>query len=152
MELPRNLELSTAQIIEQSYTGVHGALICISAPAAAALGPLSGKVLTVLGTYRCVIPIAGLKSSVQVHLRATIVTTTVTSSGPDSLAQEAEGDTNANIQLHIRTAGTGDGALVSATAQTATLVPGGEKWALYDLVLSGGAGTVTITRAEYNGK
>lgn len=152
--IPRSVELSDAQMQLQALLGQHRPLVCVSAPAnaQAALGELDGKVLSINGTYRCLVPISGLKSTLQVHIQATLGGgATLTSSGPDLLGFDADADTVANAANHIRDAGTGDGSVTSGTAQTASVTPNGQKWALYDLVVAA-AGTVTITRAETNGK
>lgn len=94
------------------------------------------------GTYFAAFPSTGM-ASITTHLKATIAGGTVTSTIFTTYADHA---TSYN-------AFTGTGALVTNTEQVATLsAPLGEKWAIVQLVVTGGTATLTWARAEYNGQ
>lgn len=156
MELPKTVLLSREQELEIGLLGTQGLLVCIDAPAGAetCIGkPLVGQTLSIDGVYRCLIPLRGLKASLQVTVTATLTSMTLTSSGPDTLFKpDLEGLASA-LAAKIKVAGTGDGALVTATPQTAVVATlTGEAWALYELTVGDAPGTAVITQAEYNGR
>lgn len=137
---------------EAASWGVQAPLIVWSAPAGAAAlvgQPLVGNTLSVDGTYVFLIPLAGLASALKVHVRATLTTATLTSSGPDLLASlDPIADT---VSTHpVLLAGTGDGALSTGTLQTATVDMNGARYARYSLEVAS-AGTAEVTIAEYTG-
>ena len=137
---------------ETSAWGVHEPLMVWSAPAGAeaTVGrPLAGQTLAVDGAYVCLIPLAGLASTLAVHVRATLTTATATSAGPDAinLFDPFSSDT-ANAVVLV--AGSGDGSLTTATLQSATLAVNGSRYALYTITIAS-AGTAAFTVAEYTG-
>jgi hypothetical protein len=137
---------------ETSAWGVHEPLIVWSAPAGAeaTVGlPLAGQTLSVNGAYVCLIPLAGLASTLSVHFRATLSSATATSAGPDAinLFDPFSSDT-ANAVVLV--AGSGDGSVTTGTLQSATLAVNGSRYALYTITIAS-AGTAAVTVAEYTG-
>lgn len=110
--------------------------------------PLLGKTLAVNGDYYCLIPLSGMASAVQVHLRATLAGGATVTTELASLYYLAHPETPSTYVA--KTGGTGDGLLVSATIQTSTLTVAGEQFAMVKLTVAA-AGTAVITLAEYNG-
>lgn len=139
--------------LNQAALNGQGHLILAVVPATAA-NELVGQTLvtagalTVAGVYRCLIPLAGMVSTLQVHLTATIAASTA-SSDLDTLYLVESATTPAGWTK--KTAGTGDGALTTVTLQTSTITTlRGEQYAIMDITL-GATPNVTFTRAEYNG-
>jgi hypothetical protein len=135
-----------------SMLGVQAPLIIASVPAAgdrSLIGKalISAGQLTVLGVYRCIIPIAGLVSELQVHLTATFASGTVSSALDSAYWAQNPDDASSFV---AKTSGTGDGSLTTTVLQTSTLTPAGEKYAILDITLATAA-ACTFTRAEYNG-
>lgn len=144
---------SLDQRLDQAALNGQGLLIVAAAPTGKE--SLIGKPLVdcgeldVLGTYRCLIPLAGMVSECNLYVQATFASGTVT--------------TDANTLYFVRnlsdpstwtakTASTsGEGAMSTGTLQTinfGTLV--GEQWGVLDIVL-GTAAACTFTRAEFCG-
>lgn len=103
--------------------------------------------LTVAGVYRCLIPLAGMVSSVKVLLKATFATSTVTSD-VDSLYFTNQPQQPSTWVKY--TAASNDGALSTTVLQTVTITPAGEQWAVVDITL-GAAPNATFTVGEYVG-
>lgn len=138
---------------DQAVAGVQSNLVVVEVPAGAEalIGTyLKDATLTVNGDYVCLIPIGGLASSVKVTTTPVLTTKTLSSAGPDELMPFDPKSTNVASAV-VLTAGTGDGALTTATAQTATLSLTGGLYARYTLTVAAGAGTVTFTTAQYTG-
>ena len=77
---------SRAAAQERAIQGMQAPLIVTEVPAGAEamIGkPLLAQTLTVDGAYVCLIPIAGLASSVTVKVKPHLTTATLSSSGPD---------------------------------------------------------------------
>jgi len=150
-----NYILTAEQRIAQAALGVHRPLILVEAPAAhvADLGkPLNGLVLATNGDYYCAIDLRGLASAIKVQLRATLATKTATTEGPDLVALFDPRFVDASTAFAtVLVAGTGDGALTHVTRQASTVPMTGEAWAIVKIVVGGGAGSVTVTLAEYTG-
>lgn len=132
--------------------GVQAPLLLASVPSGytgALPGDLVlGKVLT-NGTYRCLIPIAGLVSELQVHLRSTFADGSVTTD-LDTLYYTAN-PTDVSTWVD-KTAGSGTGATSTTVIQTSTLdTLAGETYAALDIVVAGSTLGATVTLAEYNG-
>lgn len=151
--MPRKVPLNEIQRFAQSAWGAQDNIIIYSVPAAGVMSlrgqPLLGATLAVDGDYYCVIPLSGVFTELQVYLKATFASGTVTSAGPDSLYMVA--DWNTPSGWTAKTAGTGDGALTS-TVQQATTLTGmkGEQYAMLKVTVAGGASAL-FTQAEYNG-
>lgn len=99
-----------------------------------------GSVLTVAGTYTAKFATNGLSAAIEVHITATLVTQTATTDVFSTF----------NDETTKKTSYTGVGALVTATRQTSTYAPKGERRGIASIVVAG-AGSVTFTQAEYNG-
>lgn len=140
--------------IRQAESGVHAPLIITEIPAAASrslLGQsLEGQVLTVDGDYVCLIPIAGLASSLKTHITATLDSMTAVVAGPDELADFDPRTVNV-ADATVLTSGTGDGSLVTTVEQVASLTLTGAKYARVVVTLGGAPTSVTFTRAQYVG-
>lgn len=137
---------------EQAIGGAQAPLIVVEVPAGAEamIGkPIGEQTLTVNGDYVCLIPIAGLASSLKVNVKPQLTTATLSSSGPDELYDFNPMVTNVASAV-VLTAGSGDGALSDNTTQTATVTPTGARYARYTLTVAS-AGTVTFDLAEYVG-
>lgn len=136
---------------KQGTQGVQDDLIITEAPAGAAhlIGkPLRGQTLNVNGAYVCLLPIGGC-AQVEVSVRATLTTATATSAGPDECAVfDPRVDSIANATTV--TNGDGDGALTTATLQTARLLATGGRYARYTITIAS-AGTAAFTVAEWRG-
>lgn len=105
--------------------------------------------LTVAGVYRCLIPLSGLVTELEVHLTATIAASTASSDLDTLYWVRTPGDPTTWSK---KTAGTGDGALTTTVLQTSAITDlAGEQYAVMDITL-GATPNVTFTRAEYNGK
>lgn len=131
--------------------GVQDRLVIVAVPAAADQSlvgqPLLGQSLTTDGVYYCIVPLSGVVDTLQVHVRATL-TGTVALGGPDSLYYVA--NTSDTSGFVVKTAGTGDGNLTTATILTGTLTGMlGEQYALVTITMT--SATATFTMAEYNG-
>jgi hypothetical protein len=137
---------------EQAVRGVQAPLIVVEVPAGAEamIGkPIGEQTLSINGDYVCLIPIAGLASSLKVSVLPQLTTATLTSAGPDELNDFNPRVTNVAAAT-VLTAGTGDGALSDNTVQTASLTPTGGIYARYTLTVAS-AGTVTFDLAAYVG-
>ena len=150
--MSRSTVLSSDGRFKQAALGGQGPIVIAAVPSGgneALVGTLlvDAGSLTVLGTYRCLIPLSGLVSSVAVYLQATFASGTVTS-GLDSLYWvRSVSDPSTWTK---KTAGAGDGAMATTVLQTATLTPAGEQYAILDITLATAA-ACTFTRAEYCG-
>lgn len=138
---------------EQAANGVHAPLICVEAPAGAedVIGkPLVEQTLTIDGAYVCLIPTSGLADSLKVNVLPQLTTATLTSSGPDAVADfDPTEDDVASATVIV--SGSGDGALSDNTLQTATLALVGARYARYTLTVAS-AGSVTFDVAEVVGQ
>lgn len=151
--MPNPVPLSEPQRYANSAWGVQDLIVIHSVPTAGnqslAKQKLLGKTLAVDGVYYCLIPMSGITTELEVHLKATFASGTVTSAGPDTLYYL--GDYNDPSTWTVKSSGTGDGALTT-TVQQDTEVTGmvGEQYALITITIAGGASAV-FTMAEYNG-
>lgn len=141
-----------AGAIERGIRGTHGPLIITEAPAGASAlvgTPLLAATLTVDGDYHCLIPIAGLATQLNVHVKPQLDTATLSS----DLMECADFDPRSvNVaDAEELTAGSSDGALSDDTEQVAELLITGALYARYTLTVAS-AGSVTFDRAEYVGK
>ena len=150
--MPKTLPLTEPQKLIQSATGAQDELVILVAPTAdpGAVGQrLRGRTLATNGDYICLVPLHGIFTELQVHLTATFAAGTVTSAGPDSLYYVA--DFTALSSATVKTSGTGDGALTTATRQSSSLTGlKGEQYARVTITIAGGA-SAAFTQAEYNG-
>lgn len=149
----RQVPLTEIQRLQQAGQGTQDGLVIIAVPTAgnqALRGArLLGATLAVNGIYYCLVPLSGIFTSLQVHLKATFSSGTVTSGGPDSLYLIT--DFTDPTTWTVKTAGTGDGALTSTVQQDSALSGmAGEQYALVTITIAGGASAV-FTMAEYNG-
>jgi len=145
LPMPSTLERNAA-------LGAQGPILIASVPATgdrSLIGKalISAGELDVVGVYRCIIPIAGLVSELQVHLTATFASGTVSSALDSAYWAQNPDDASSFV---AKTSGTGDGSLTTTVLQTSTLTPAGEKYAILDITLATAA-ACTFTRAEYNG-
>lgn len=144
---------SMDQQLMQSALNGQGRLILAVVPALAEQSlrgtPLTeAGSLTVAGVYRCLIPLAGMVSTLEVHLTATIGASTATTDLDTLYWVENASDPTTWTK---KTAGSGDGALTTTTLQASTITTlRGEQYAVMDITL-GASPTVTFTRAEWNG-
>jgi hypothetical protein len=151
--MPQEIALGDSLKLMQGATGVQRRLLIAKVPATASAS-LIGRTLieagalTVAGIYRCLIPISGLASSLEVFLTAAWSGGTV-SSDLDTLY--FVGDTVDDTTWRKKTAGSGDGSLTTATPQSPTIATlKGEQYAVLDITLTG-TSSVTFSVAEYNG-
>ena len=143
---------STDQRYQQAAFGAQGPIRIAAVPSGGNAGLIGTNLvdagqLTVLGVYRCLIPMSGLVSSLSVFLKATFASGTVTSDLDSLYWVRTPNDTTTWTK---KTAGSGDGAMSTATLQTITLTPAGEQYAVLDITL-GTAAACTFTQAEYCG-
>lgn len=149
----RKVPLNEVQRFSQSAWGVQDELVILSVPSTGNQSlegqKLNGQTLAVNGDYVCLIPLSGVFTELQVHVRATFGSGTLTASGPDTLYLVTDFD--APSSWVVKTAGTGDGAMTS-TVRLSPTVTGmkGEQYAVFTLTVGGGASCL-ITQAEYNG-
>lgn len=144
--------LSTEQRFQQAAFGGQGPIRIAAVPAGGNAGLIGTNLvdageLTVLGVYRCLIPLTGLVSGVSVFLKATFASGTVTSDLDSLYWVRTPTDTSTWTK---KTAGSNDGALSSTVLQTSTLTPSGEQYAVLDITL-GTAAACTFTVGEYCG-
>lgn len=150
--MSRPTVLSIDDRFKQAALGGQGPIVIAAVPSGgneALVGTLlvdAGQ-LTVLGVYRCLIPLSGLASGVSVYLQATFASGTVTSDLDSLYWVRSPSDPSTWTK---KTAGSGDGALTTTVVQTATLTPAGEQYAVLDITLATAA-ACTFTRAEYCG-
>lgn len=150
--MPRPTVLSIDDRFKQAALGGQGPIVIAAVPSGgneALVGTLlvdAGQ-LTVLGVYRCLIPLSGLASGVSVYLQATFASGTVTSDLDSLYWVRSPSDPSTWTK---KTAGSGDGALTTTVLRTATLTPAGEQYAVLDITLATAA-ACTFTRAEYCG-
>jgi hypothetical protein len=150
--MPRDIVKGLSERVSQAACGAQDFLILAIVPAAASQAlvgePLVGKTLTATGVYRCLIPISGLASNLQVYLNATWTGGTVVSDVDTLFTMSAFPTIPAKKGATV----TGDGSLTTATLQTVeTTALNGEQYAIVDLTLSGTT-SVVFTVAEFNGK
>lgn len=139
--------------VEQSALNGQGLLLVAAAPSGkqniVGLPLVDAGELDVLGVYRCLIPLAGAVSELEVHLTATFGSGTVTS---DLDTLYFVRDLTDPTTWSKKTAGASDGALSTTVLQTSTITDlAGEQWAVMDITL-GTAAACTFTRAEFNCK
>lgn len=151
--MPSSVPLDVNQRFQNAAWGVQELLTIIEVPAAASASLINqrllGQVLNVNGDYKCLIPLSGITTTLQVHVRATFASGSVTTAGPDSLYYVSKAQ--AGETFTVKGAGTGDGALSTTVIQTSTLASfNGEQYALFVITIGGGA-SATFTLAEYNG-
>lgn len=135
--------------------GVQDLLVISTVPSGAADSlrgtSLLSATLTTEGVYRCLVPMSGLVSELEVHVNATFAGGTVTLGGPDTLYLV----TNATVSTGwtVKTAGTGDGALTTTVLRSSSVTGMlGEQYAVVTITLASMSGnSVTFTVAEYNG-
>lgn len=138
----------------QAAWGGQGPLVLAVVPTAAAQGLVGTNLvdagqLTTLGVYRCLIPLAGMVSEVQIFLQATFGSGTVVSDIDTLYWVRSPNDPTTWTK---KTAGSGDGSLSTTVLQSATLSTlAGEQYAVVDITL-GTAAACTFTRAEWCGK
>ena len=151
--MPRPITIGLEQRYTQAACGAQDFLILAVVPESASQAlvgvPLvSAGALTATGVYRCLVPIAGMASNLQVYLTAAWSGGTVTSDF-DTLFHMSAWPT---IPSKKGATVTGDGALTTATLQTIeTTAVNGEQYAVLDLTLAGTT-SVTFSVAEFNGK
>lgn len=143
---------STEQRFQQAAFGAQGPIRIAAVPAGGNAGLIGTNLvdagqLTVLGVYRCLIPMSGLVSGLSVYLKATFASGTVTSDLDSLYWVRTPSDTSTWTK---KAAGSGDGSLSTATLQTITLTPSGEQYAVLDITL-GTAAACTFTQAEFCG-
>lgn len=152
--MPYKVPLDVNARFQNAAWGTQDRLVIMSVPAAASAGLigqwLHGQTLTVAGDYQCLIPLSGITSTLQCHIRATFASGGVTTAGPDSLYYVA--DPKAGGTFTAKLAGTGDGALTTTELQTSTLTSTlyGEQYALMTITLDAST-SAEFTLAEYNG-
>lgn len=149
----RQVPLNEIQRIQQAACGAQDELVIVAVPAAgntALVGKrLYGQTLAVNGDYYCLIPLSGVFTEMQVHVKATFGSGTVTTAGPDTLYYVSDAQTPSTWT--VKTSGTGDGALTTTVLQSPTVTGmKGEQYAMFKLTVAGGASAV-FTQAEYNG-
>lgn len=143
---------SVSQMERQAAFGAQGPILIADVPATGNRALIGNALvdagqLTVLGVYRCLIPLAGMVSSVSLFLKATFASGTVTTD-VDTLYWVR--DPNNTSTWTKKTAASGDGAMTTATLQTVTITPAGEQYAVLDITLATAA-ACTFTQAEYMG-
>lgn len=144
--------LSTEDRFKQAAFGGQGPIRIAAVPSGGNAGLIGTNLvdagqLTVLGVYRCLVPLTGLVSSVSLFLKATFASGTVTTDFDSLYWVRTPTDTTTWTK---KTAGSGDGAMTTATLQTITLTPAGEQYAVLDITL-GTAAACTFTQAEFCG-
>lgn len=144
--------LSTEDRFKQAAFGGQGPIRIAAVPTGGNAGLIGTNLvdagqLTVLGVYRCLVPLTGLVSSVSLFLKATFASGTVTTDFDSLYWVRTPTDTSTWTK---KTAGSGDGAMTTATLQTITLTPTGEQYAVLDITLATAA-ACTFTQAEYCG-
>jgi hypothetical protein len=153
---------STEKKYQQAAWNGQGLLVITSVPAAAANGLVGTKLvdagaLTVEGDYICLVPLAGMVSEVEVHLKAEFVaidpegepTDGVVTSTIDTLYTVR--DFTDPTSWTVKTGFSSDGAMVDDTLQTATCATlKGEQYAQVVLELDANT-SATFSVAEYNG-
>lgn len=152
--MPQRTPLSETQKLKQAAFGGQNELVIVSVPSGASnalvgVALVDAGVLTVAGDYDVLVPLSGFVSKVEVHLLATIAAGTVTSQLNTTYFIADAGSPSTWV---AKTAGTGAGALTTATRQSSyisTIV--GEQFAWLRLTIAGGSPSVTFTQAEYNG-
>jgi hypothetical protein len=138
---------------DQAANGVHGNLVIVEVPAGAEalIGTyMKDATITINGDYVCLIPLGGLASSLKVTVTPVLDSMTASSSGPDELTTFDPKVTDVADAV-VLTAGTGDGALTTATAQTASLTLTGALYARYTLTAGASPTSITFTTADYVG-
>lgn len=151
--MPRIAPITTEQRYSQSAWGMQDQLVLTAVPSTADQS-LVGRALTsvgaltVAGDYDILIPISGMISKIECHLKATITAGTVLSELNTTffLANPTNPAT-----WTPKTGGTGDGSLSTNALQTSTIATlTGEQYAWMRVTL-GSSPNVTFTQAEYNG-
>jgi hypothetical protein len=145
--------LGDEQRFRQAAFGGQNLIVLTAVPSTAAQSmvgqPLLGQVLTVNGDYECLIPLAGLATALEVHTTVTLATKTASTSLDTLYYLSNFTDPTTWTE---KTAGTGTGSLTTTVLQSATISTlRGEQYARFTLTVAGSAGSVTVTRSEYNG-
>jgi len=147
------ITLGNEQRLNQAALGAQGPIRIAAVPAGGNAGLIGENLvdagaLTVLGVYRCLIPLSGLVDTLQVFLTATFASGTVTSDLDTLYWVRTPSDPSTWSK---KTAGSGDGAMSTTVLQSSTITTlRGEQYAVLDITL-GTAAACTFTRAEYNG-
>lgn len=148
----RDISIGTEQQVLQGAIGAQGLVVIAAVPSGGDVSligqVLDGQTLSVDGTYRCLIPMAGLASLLEVHLNATFAAGTVTT---DLNTLYLVQDLNDPSTWTEKTAATGDGAMTTTVLQSSQIATlSGERYAQLEVIVAGGAAPL-FTRAEYNG-
>jgi len=151
--MARPVPINEIQRFSQAAWGIQDELVIVAVPTAgdqSLVGKrLNGQTLSVDGVYTCLIPLSGAFNTLEVHIRATFASGSVTTAGPDSLYFVSNAASPSSWT--VKTSGTGDGALATTVRQTATLTGmAGEQYAMVTLTVATSAAPL-ITQAEYNG-
>ena len=151
--MAKEISIGDTTKLMQGAIGVQKRIVIAQVPATAA-DSLRGKTLleagalTVPGIYRCLIPISGLASILEVFLTAAWSGGTV-SCELDTLYFVP--DTGDDAGWVKKTSGVGDGSLTTAVLLTPSIVTlRGETYAVLDITLTGTT-SVTFSVAEFNG-
>lgn len=146
--------LTTSQRDARAILGTHAPLYFAEVPAGAESligAKVAGSTLTIDGDYVILIPLAGITTTLKVYVTATLTSMTLSSAGPDTL-HLFDPLSTAIASAVVVTAGTGDGALTTATLQTLTLTGMlGEQYARLTLTAGGAPTSVVFTQADYHG-
>jgi YD repeat-containing protein len=145
--------LTDTQRLAQAACGVQNLLVLASVPTGADQS-LRGRALsqvgalTAPGNYDVLVPLAGIASTMQVHLTATIASGTASTSCSTTYLLTQVTDPSG---WTTKTAFTGTGSLTTTVRQTASLSTlAGEQYAWLRITLASSP-NVIFTQAEYNG-
>lgn len=137
---------------EQALRGGQGFIFIADAPAGAAgfIGKtlIDAGQLNVLGTYKCLVPLAGMVSRVDLFLKATFASGTVTTTFDTLYYVKDRKDPSS---WTAKTGATDEGAMTTTVLQDCYIdTLRGEQWGLLTIVL-GTAAACTFTQGEYCG-
>lgn len=139
--------------LEQAVLGGQGLLVLAAVPSGADNGLVGTNLvdagaLTVNGDYYCLVPLGGMVTELEVFLKATFASGTVTSDLNTLYTVRNVSDPSTWVN---KTAGADAGGMTSATLQEPVITTlRGERFASLKLTLAGVA-SVTFTQAEFNG-
>lgn len=151
--MPRLVPLNDTQKLQQAAFGTQNLLVLVGVPAGAP-GSLVGTALvdagalTVAGNYDVLVPLSGIVTKLEVHLKATIGSGTASSALNTTYFLSNAANPSSWV---AKTAGTGAGSLTTTVLQSSsisTIV--GEQYAWLRITLASSP-NVTFTQGEYNG-
>ena len=150
--MPHQIPLSTEQRFQNSAWGMQDQIVLMAMPAGVSpalrgVALVNAGTLNIAGDYHCLIPLTGMVSKLEVHLRGAVVGTITSDLNTTYFIPTL---TDPTTYVAKQTA-SGDGALSTNTRQTSSIATlTGEQYAWLKITIAA-SGSVAFNQAEYNG-